>query len=476
MSFHSIRFRLTFWYAVTLAVVLTASGLFWHYFLSSNLIEHVDTRLLGVARELRENQLNTNPNSLSHNQCEEMERYYRLHNWPGFIQIQNELGTITCFSPNLKGRLPLSKDALQRATRGIPTYETTKTQNDISIRLLTFPLREDGKLTQLIQAAEDLQPMMQTLDDFHLFLLTFSPMALIVVSIGGWFMAHRALSPVTQIIRSAQSIGANNLSQRLPVKKNGDEISQLAETFNAMLARLEEEFRRTKQFSADASHELRTPLTILRGETEVALRWAKTTDEFREMLTSNMEEIDRMGRMIEDLLTLAKSDAGDMILATKEFSLTDMLGRLFLGGKTLAEPKGIDLGITAGGEIMIVGDELRLRQLFLNLISNAIKYSPAGSSVRIDMGEENGMVRVAISDTGIGIPEEHLPCIFDRFYRIDKARNREDGGTGLGLAIVKSIVEAHGGTINVSSELGKGSTFTVHLPQDGSFAKRKAGS
>jgi signal transduction histidine kinase len=214
---------------------------------------------------------------------------------------------------------------------------------------------------------------------------------------------------------------------------------------------------------------LRTPLTILKGETEVALRWARTPEEFHKILESNLEEIDRMGRMIEALLTLAKSDAGEMSLEWRPFSLSDMLQQLYLQTRALGEAKEVDvlLAPEVSEEICLVGDELRLRQVLLNLIANGIKYTPAGGQVEIGLAVEGEYALVNVRDTGIGIPPEHLPLIFDRFYRIDRARNREDGGSGLGLAIAKRIVNAHEGTISVDSRAGQGSTFTVRLPLDG---------
>jgi signal transduction histidine kinase len=243
-------------------------------------------------------------------------------------------------------------------------------------------------------------------------------------------------------------------------------------TLNQMLERLESAFRRVRQFSGDASHELRTPLTILRGETEVTLRWAKKPEEFRDMLNSNLEEIDRMERIIESLLVLTKSEAGELILDIKEFSLSDLVQALYLQGQTLGEAKRIKVSMQVGvdEEVRIHGDELRLRQMFLNLIANGVKYTPEGGSLEIAIHREGEMARVDVTDTGIGIPVESQPYIFDRFYRVDKARNRMDGGSGLGLSIVKSIAMAHGGQISVQSTPGRGSTFTVLLPVVGPAA------
>ncbi len=240
-------------------------------------------------------------------------------------------------------------------------------------------------------------------------------------------------------------------------------------SLNQMLERLDKSFRRVRQFSGDASHELRTPLTILRGETEVTLRWAKTPDEFRDMLRSNMEEIDRMERIIESLLTLAKSEVGELSLEMKELSLSDLVQELYLQSRILCEPKNIDaqLILDVDEEIRIRGDELRLRQMLLNLISNGIKYTSDEGLLNIVLAMEGDFARIDIVDSGIGIQAEHLPHIFDRFYRVDKARNRMDGGTGLGLSIVKWIAEAHGGSISVTSEVEVGSSFSVRLPLKG---------
>jgi len=274
---------------------------------------------------------------------------------------------------------------------------------------------------------------------------------------------------VNNITRAMRKVNANNLNRRLPVGKARDEISCLAETFNAVLANLEESFGKIRRFSGDASHELRTPLTILKGETEVALRWAKHPDEFRKMLESSMEEIDRMARIIEDLLTLAKSEAGSKSLVIKPFSLSDLLQGIYLHANLLGEAKKIKthLKLDVTEEIRLMGDELRLRQLFLNLVANAVNYTPDGGQIVIALVMVDGEAKVTVSDTGIGIPAEHFSRIFDRFYRVDKARNREDGGTGLGLAIVKSLAKAHGGRIEVASVPGEGTSFTVFLPARG---------
>jgi heavy metal sensor kinase len=268
------------------------------------------------------------------------------------------------------------------------------------------------------------------------------------------------------LVDNFREMSIDHLSLRADFSSSCVELETLRDEYNAMLDRLESAVQRVRQFSGDASHELRTPLTILRGETEVTLHWAKTPEEFRAALQSNMEEIDRMGRILEDLLTLAKSESGDLPLSIRQLSLSDLLQELYLQGRTLAEPKGIVVTLhhDADSEVSIRGDDLRLRQLFLNLLSNAIRYTPDQGTVNIEVSRNGDNVTVAIIDSGIGIAKEHLPHIFERFYRTDEARNRAHGGTGLGLAIVKWITEAHEGSIHVDSTVDKGSRFEVRLP------------
>ena len=337
------------------------------------------------------------------------------------------------------------------------------------MRLLSSPLIENGSLVGVIQVGQELGPLQQTIEELRLIYLVVGPFAIFWLCLGCWLLAERTIAPIIEVTEAAQGITADNLTRRLPFGNNQDELSQMVACLNQMLDRLEKSFRRIRQFSGDASHELRTPLTILRGETEVTLRWAKTTDEFRDMLRSNMEEIDRMERIIESLLTLAKSEVGELTLEMKQLSLSDMVQELYLQSRILCEAKQIkvEMDLKVEQEVRIRGDELRLRQMFLNLISNAIKYTPDGGELKIVLAQKDDFAVVDIVDSGIGMHAEHLAHIFDRFYRVDKARNRMDGGTGLGLAIVKWIAEAHGGSISVTSEVGKGSSFSVRLPIQG---------
>ncbi len=471
MIFRTLRFRLTLWYALTLAVILAASAFSWHWSLSRTLLSHIDEKLSLVAQDVVAfhlvDQHPTHPTGL----CLDLEAFSREHNWGEFIQVVDPHGG-ACLTSNLQGQeLPLGEKTLQAVRRGEPHFETVRGFGLGPVRVMTFPVSTQNGVRQLVQAGSGLSDMEHALNENLWILMVFCPFALALLSVWGWFLAGKALAPVDRVTRKVREINAENLSQRLPIPpaKGQDEISRLVETFNSMLARLEESFNKIRQFSGDASHELRTPLAILKGETEVSLRWGKGEDELRRTLVSNLEEIERMERIIEDLLTLAKSEAGETSLEITEFSLSDMLQDMYIMGRALAEPKNIHLtlNLQVKKEIFIHADQLQLHRVFLNLVSNAVKYTLAGGNVRLSLEICGDEAVVAVKDTGIGMAQRHLEHIFDRFYRVDEARNREVGGTGLGLAIVKWIVRSHGGRIEVRSNEGEGSVFTVCLPLHG---------
>lgn len=464
----SLRAKLSIWNALILLLVLGVSSGIWYAYLSHSLLKQLDQRLLSMVGEqdvLRE-RLQVGE-SIDCAAVAEFARRFRLGE---FFRVVDEEGRRVCEAKGARKQMPPLQDWMLEAVRIEGALLTTVPfPGRHSLRQLILPLGQREGQRLFLQAAIGLGRVEQPLRKFRSLLLLYSPVALIFAAVCGWLLAGRALAPVNNITRAMRKVNADNLNRRLPVGKARDEISRLAETFNAMLANLEESFRKIRQFSGDASHELRTPLTILKGETEVALRWAKHPDEFRKMLESSMEEIDRMGRIIEDLLTLAKSESGARSLVIKPFSLSDLLQGIYLQANTLGESKQIKthLNLEVTEEIRLMGDELRLRQVFLNLIANAVNYTPEGGQIEITLAVFDGEAKVTVTDTGIGIPAEHLPHIFDRFYRVDKARNREDGGTGLGLAIVKSLAEAHDGRVEVASTPGEGTSFTVFLPAQG---------
>jgi heavy metal sensor kinase len=304
----------------------------------------------------------------------------------------------------------------------------------------------------------------EALENLFSIFLVLIPIALAVSVFGGLYLSNVSLRPVDEVTTRARRITAENLDQTIPHRAVNDEIGRLVSTFNDMIQRLHSSFAQVRQFSADASHELRTPLTVMRGEIEVALRSSKTPEEYRRVLESSMEEIMRMSLIIENLLTLAKADQGTHDLHFSEVNLATLVQELFDDSEILAEEKHIRVTLEKNDSITIVGDQVRLRQLFLNIIDNAIKYTPDGGAVTLSVERHNGTALFRVADTGIGIPPGEIARVFDRFYRVDKARSRDIGGTGLGLSIAKWIAELHRGTITIHSELDRGSTFTVELP------------
>ncbi len=324
--------------------------------------------------------------------------------------------------------------------------------------------------TMKVYVAYPISEINEALGNLFFIFLFLIPVAIVVSIGGGWFLASRSLKPVDGITRTARAITAHNLDQRIQHSGIDDELGRLAATFNEMISRLQLSFAQIQQFSSDASHELRTPLTIMRGEIELALRTKKySPKEYRTILSSALEETVRMSAIIENLLSLAKADIGRPHANFTDVWLRPIIQELYEDSEMLAEHKCIKVTMGTLDDALIVGDVVRLRQLFLNLIDNAIKYTPENGAVEISLLRENGNAKVRVKDTGIGISVDESPKIFDRFYRVDKARSRELGGSGLGLSISKWIVDLHGGSISVESEIKKGSVFTVTLPLKAAF-------
>jgi heavy metal sensor kinase len=289
------------------------------------------------------------------------------------------------------------------------------------------------------------------------------PLAMLLATAGGWVLAKLALRPVVAAARTAESISLANLQKRLPAYSGKDEFGTLAATLNRMIARLEEGIRRLQQFTQDAAHELRTPLTILRGELELAYQDENATEETSAWLQRILDRVIGLGQIVDNLMLLARSDSGDYPIRKTPFRLDAAVEEIFEDLQILAEGRPIAVQLQNGVAVEFVGDESLMRRLLLNLCDNAIKYTSHGK-IELSLRKVGTQIDLAISDTGQGIPSEDLPHIFDRFYRVDKARSSDTGGSGLGLAICKWIVAAHGGKIEVTSKPRKGTTVRVSLP------------
>lgn len=313
-----------------------------------------------------------------------------------------------------------------------------------------------------IAVAHDEVPVRKTLQMLALIILFIMPLA-ITISLGiGYAIAGRVLAPIGAIARKAEEIGAENLSERLPVGDSNDEFSRLTTVFNQTFARIEDSFERLRRFTADASHELRTPLAAIRSIGETALHGADNQTDFREAIGSILEENDRLRLLIDDLLQLSRTESGKILQRREAVDLADLSRETVDFLNVLAEEKHQTIIITASGAVIVQIDRASVRQALTNLLDNAIKYSPAGSNIRITVGVTNrDEAFVEIADCGIGIPEQDIPYIFDRFYRVDKGRSREMGGTGLGLSIAELAVKINGGRIEVESKINQGSILRV---------------
>jgi len=278
----------------------------------------------------------------------------------------------------------------------------------------------------------------------------------------GWFMAGRALDPLNSVSETAQRITHSNLDMQIPLRNAGDELDRLIEAFNRMMARLSFSFEQMRQFSTDVSHELRTPLTVIRGQLEVAMFTAKTPEQYREAMINALEDVERLSNIVRALLMLSQAEGGQLALQKSDLNFAEMLRNLVEEYQIPAEAEGVRLSAELPDTCRLYADRVQIERLITNLLSNAIKYTPRGGNVELRMWQQGDEVKLAVRDTGVGIAPDHLPHIFDRFYRVPSADPEK--GLGLGLSFVAWIVKAHGGTIDVESELQKGTQFLVSLP------------
>lgn len=460
-----IRVRLTLWYVLLLAVVLVLFSGALYVALQITLKDDLDDVLINgaslVISSLHiDDQGHLSAGSeppLAWSDPKRGEHFWRTLDRSGQIVAQTGVQDL--------GDLPLDAAVIAEALAGREVFQTVRL-GDEPIRVYTAPVIHAGQIVGVVQQGLLMDDTLQVLAAFRWILLLALPLTLVLASGGGLFLAGRALRPVDQITRAAQTIGAHDLSQRLNLDLPDDEVGRLARTFDAMIARLDEAFHRQRRFTADASHELRTPLTIIKGDLSLALARPRNAEYYRRVLAEVDEEVDGMGRLVERLLALARAGAEGVSLQRQATDLSALLADLVEQTRPLAEAKGLDLVAQIAPGLTATVDPDAVTQMMLNLLDNAIKYAPSGR-VRLSAhctAPDDDEVRIAVSDCGPGIPAEHLPHIFDRFYRVDRARSRQMGGAGLGLAIAHELVAAHGGKLTVHSVPGEGSTFTVHLP------------
>jgi len=458
-----IKWKLTLWYGGILALILIifSSGVYIYF--RNSLQKSIDAKIKSIGDVLASSMTDTHNQGVFGN----FERY--LENVLGrkpkgkIIQIIDASGKIGAKMNDIEtGTVPVKFTTLERAWKGEVVYETLEDMNP-KLRLVTIPIFENKRVNGIVQVGSSMADFDETMTKLLIIMIIGIPTSLSITIAVGYFMARKALKPVDQIRRAAVKISSNNLDERIDIRGRRDELSRLSETFNAMISRLKDAFQRVNQFSNDVSHELKTPLTILKGETEVVLRKERESGEYKRLLVSNLEEIDRMSRIIDDLLLLSKADTKDITLNLESVSLRDLVADVCMNMKIFADNQGVNLMVDELADVRFTGDELKLRRMFLNILENGIKYTPQGGTVTVSSHASNGHVSVNVKDDGVGISEDHIKYIFDRFYRADRSRKRESG-SGLGLSISKWIAEIHKGTIEVVSRPAHGSQFSIKLP------------
>ena len=465
----SIRLRLTLWYTTVLAIVVICFGAALYYLLTFTLINTVDRQLESTAAQVASS-ARLRLSSLSLEMMVEVPNLDMLATPGLYIQVYDSRTGQAMRSLTLgEGALPLT-DEMQASAFADHRDRRTVMIGGAALRVHSVPLTVAEQVVGIVQVGTSLAQVDQTQRQLLGILVAGSVVAIVLSAGLGALLARSALQPIDEITQTALSISrTEDLKQRLEVKEPADEISRLAQTFNEMLARLETLFHTQQRFIADVSHELRTPLTIIQGNLDLLQR--KVVDDpesHNDMLAATADEVSRMSRLVADLLLLARVDAG-VRLEMRPVELDTLLLEVYRQATVMSS--GVEIRLGHEDQAVVLGDADRLRQLFLNLVDNALKYTPDGGEVALSLYNEGGWVRVTVEDTGIGIPPADLqpapnglPSIFERFYRADPARTRGKGGTGLGLSIAHWITEAHGGEISVESTLGEGSTFAVRLP------------
>ena len=452
----TLRTRLTLWYTGVLALVLVAFGIAVYALLSLSLIRQIDSTLNSAADEIRlafrrdVEGIRLPPMALDLT----ANVYVQVWDAQGNLITQNISVEETPFDPaHVDDAEPTFSDV---------TYE------GIHLRVLTYPLigQPEGTVLGTMQLANSLT----TVDDAQRALLVLlmggGLMAVVLAALVGWTTAAAALHPLEQMTEAALQIThADDLSRRIPLSGPAEgEVGRLILAFNETLERLENLFETQRRFLADVSHELRTPLTTILGNLDLMRKMGKLDTESMEAITS---ETQRMKRLVQDILVLTQAESGKLPLGKEEIELDTLVLEVFQQSKVLAKDR-VEVHLGQEDQARVTGDRDRLKQVLLNLMSNAIEFTPPGGSVTLGLACVGDWARVTVTDTGPGIPQEELPHIFERFYRVDRSRKRtERGGAGLGLSIAYWITRSHDGRLEVASEVGKGTTFSVWLPQSG---------
>lgn len=459
-----VRSRLTLWYVGVLGglLLLYAGGAsaFLFFSLRSQLDRTVDEDMETVESLLLETpdgRVTMRP------VLEEGGEAEADRNSQRFVEVWSPEGLLLYRTPPLEGGA-LGGPPQPGEGASQPRVVTRPLDDGTRVRMISGTFRL-GDRRLLLRVAYSEERVYHELREFFSVLLPLFPLALILAGLGGYTLARKALAPIDAMAQRAERISAERLSERLPVENPEDELGHLATVFNATLERLEAGFQQLRRFTADASHELRSPLTAIRSVGEVGLQEQKTTEEYRDIIGSMLEETDRLTHLVDSLLVLSRAEAGNVAIHPVHVSMLEVAKEAVALVEVLAEEKRQHIVVEGDATLAVEADPILLRQAVVNLIDNAIKYSPPAAEilVRARRGDDS-QATLEVVDQGAGVPREHQSRVFDRFYRVDSGRAREWGGAGLGLSIARWAVEAHGGHIQLESEEGKGSTFRIVLP------------
>ena len=465
MNPRSISFRLVAWYAglLTGIFLLLCAVLYLdlRHFLENDLRESQSRRTRQIANTLLAHVKQTGEAYVA----SQVKDWYEPEINDRFIRINRADGTLVYVSGAPKdGSFDPAEVPLFPPSPKTESWRKLKLSAGNTLLVAALNFKSSGNPDYLVEFGALLDPVETMLDHLFLQLALGLPLAVIIVTVGGCLLVRRALTPVEQITRKAEQITQHNLSERLPVARTGDELERLSHSLNRMIARLDDAFQNSKRFVADASHELRTPLTILRAELENLNEEPHLNPGVREQLGSLLEEVERLSKIVEQLFALSRLDAGEAQTEWTRFDLAELAKSTAEQMNLLAEDKGIAISCNADGKVPVAGDRARLKQVVVNLLDNAIKYTPAKGAIQLNVTTVNGHAVLEVVDNGLGIPPAAQPYIFERFYRVDQTRSGNSGSAGLGLSIVKSICTAHGAEVEVQSAVGKGSRFRVKLP------------
>jgi heavy metal sensor kinase len=464
MNLRSLRFRMAAWYAGLLVGALFVFGLSVYLGLERYLNWTLQNMLASECRSIGTELLSQLPGKQTDWLGAEINEAYAPEVNARFIRVFREGAGIiylsgapkdAAFDPSL---IPFPRSDKRDAIR---QFHLANGQQ-LLINAMSFTTPDGSRF--LVESGAPYQQIQVVLHGLSLTLAIYTPLIVLLATGGGCWLMRRSLQPIDEITQRAEGITSTNLSNRLPVIRTGDELERLSVALNRMISRLDDAFQHINRFSADASHELRTPLTILQLELEGVVNNHALSEPLEELIGSALEETHRMSRIVESLLTISRLDAGEAKLARVPLDLAGLVISASAEMKILAQEKSIELRSFIESDIWVEGDRTRLQQVVVNLIDNAVKYTPAGGTIEVRVGCEGGRAILEVADNGTGIPAHAIPYVFERFYRVDKARTRASGGAGLGLSIVKSICAAHGAEIHVSSQEGQGSCFRVELP------------